>query len=418
MSGSKGAAAWAKHFQGKGEIETSVKKDSQLYKKEGGILKPAGYYIEAGAEILFLNAKEYSQKMPIMLYGENEVYYVTFDNIQKPLSKRVSGIKLKPQDFKTTSQILKAKQLAQNLIDEIDERQDLAPDLKSYLMAITKYWAKIDSTKLSDVTKLNLPENGLNEIKKDYGEMLGAIACCMHKILEPHVKLSPNAKIEFPLRGNEPLVDYYIVDGKKKHSISAKSGTTTNTLKPADIVNLLESKNLYSKYKTKNVGKFTDLINNNTMILFPFMAVNMCAGKKILSDEAIEEAKKFKGTKLDSKDYDIAKFAELIKLIKIPGKDVSPKKEKRPTVGEMFYYTEKYCVDVANSDASYNPTDMFVEATSGSVIYVKFDITKSAKQGVFDIMISDANKQSTQKNIKWRGKNSKLGATDKVGLQP
>jgi hypothetical protein len=405
---STGAVAWRKHFAGKGNIETTMKKASPLLDAD---FRSVGK-VQAGQKILFLETAEYQDKTPIKI-GE-DVYYVTFNAVQKPLGKGVSGIKLKPQDFSFfTREGWGAKELAEELISEVEERADLEPDLKNYLIAITKYWAKIGRVTTSDLNALPVPAKGIAEINKDYGEMLGAIACIKHKILQPNVRLTNGAKLNFPLRGNEPLVDYYVIDGKKKYSISAKSGTTTNTLKPGDVKKLLEAKGEWSSWARKSIGKMVDCIVSTSTFQFPFQFINtMYPGT--LSKEALKIASGWTIRDVAKKNYDQVQFAKLIKLIDVPNKSVT----KLPTVGELFYYTEKCIIEGANNKPAYNPTDMFVQATASNVMYVKYLISAGKPQGDFEIMIPDANKVSEQKKIKWRSKNSTARAADKLGMQP
>jgi hypothetical protein len=400
---STGLDAWQKHFEGKGDVSTVMKKRTQLFTSEGA---PAGY-IEAGAPIVALDSF-YDTKYPISY--NNRKYLVTFNNIQKPISKKVSGIKLKPQDFKCfVKETWNVNELAAALIDEIEEREDLQPDLKTYATMLVKYWSKTDTSVTAEsFRKLKQPDRGINELNKDFGEILGAMACIKHNILKDN-KITSSSKMMFPLRGNEPLIDYYIL-GREKISVSAKSGSTTNTLKPSDILNLLESKR--SSYRSQSLDLMR-VIRDNTTVQFPFMAVNMFS-KGILSDAAIEEAKKFKVSDFAQKNYSYELFEDLIKLIQIPGSST----RVPPSVGQIFYYTEKYIINKANTTPAYNPTAAFIEATKGQVIYVRFKITPTFPQGEFSVEMSDSMDEKVQKQVKWRSKNATNRAADKLGVQP
>jgi hypothetical protein len=400
---STGLDAWQKHFEGKGDVSTVMKKRTQLFTSEGA---PAGY-IEAGAPIVALDSF-YDTKYPISY--NNRKYLVTFNNIQKPISKKVSGIKLKPQDFKCfVKETWNVNELAAALIDEIEEREDLQPDLKTYATMLVKYWSKTDTSVTAEsFRKLKQPDRGINELNKDFGEILGAMACIKHNILKDN-KITSSSKMMFPLRGNEPLIDYYIL-GREKISVSAKSGSTTNTLKPSDILNLLESKR--SSYRSQSLDLMR-VIRDNTTVQFPFMAVNMFS-KGILSDAAIEEAKKFKVSDFAQKNYSYELFEDLIKLIQIPGSST----RVPPSVGQIFYYTEKYIINKANTTPAYNPTAAFIEATKGQVIYVRFKITPTFPQGEFSVEMSDSMDEKVQKQVKWRSKNATTRAADKLGVQP
>lgn len=400
---STGLDAWQKHFEGKGDVSTVMKKKTQLFTPEGA----AAGFIDAGEKILALEST-YDSKYPIQY--NNRKYLVTFNNIQKPISKRVSGIKLKPQDFKCfTKETWGVEELSAALIDEIEERDDLQPDLKTYATMLVKYWSKTDRSVTADSFRsLKTPDRGLNELNKDFGEMLGAMACIKYDLLKDN-KITSSSKIFFPLRGNEPLIDYYIL-GREKISVSAKSGTTTNTLKPADILSLLEAKR--SSYRSESL-KLMENVRDNTAVMFPFATINMFK-KDILNKDAMEEAKKFKVANFSQKDYTYELFENLINLIKIPG--ITNK--SKPSIGQIFYYTERYIIQQANNTPAYNPTGAFVEATKGQVIYVRYKISSAKPQGEFVVDISDSMDEKVQKDVKWRSKNATNRAADKLGVQP
>ena len=81
----------------------------------------------------------------------------------------------------------------------------------------------------------------LNDVNKDFGEVLGPVAILEQGLFRAN-KISLNkgsSRIYIPLRPNEPLMDYAIINGDVQYTISAKSGTTTNVVKPPDIIALL-----------------------------------------------------------------------------------------------------------------------------------------------------------------------------------
>lgn len=395
-----GKAAWEKHFQGKGELKTSVKVDSPLYDDDGNRISS----VTKGTPITVLSTDEYDNLYPIKY--NNKTYRVSFNNINKPVGRRVSGVKLKPQDFETfkTKQEWKTKDLVKSLLEEIPNRVDLEDGLRNYLVDLTKYWGGEQNVRFKSNYNFS---SGINEIKKDYGEILGALAVANKDILKKRLR-PVSTVLNFPIRGNEPLADYFVETMNKTYTISAKSGTTTNTLKPQDVLQLLKNKNQMMKWDRKDVTKFMKLIVENTTVQFPFQAINFVCGKEVLSKSALEEASKFKLASFNTKKYSKDNFKKLIDLIKIPGNN-------NPTIGELFFYTEKYIVNMANQ--KYDPTEIFDAAVSGQVIYVKYDIVTS-KQGSFEVLESTASKDLQNKKIKWRSKNSRNRASDKLGLQP
>ena len=404
---SSGKEAWEKHFKDKGAIQTVMKKTSPIVDEKGKNIGVAN----AGDVVTALESREYLDKYPIEHRGT--IGFVTFNNLQKPLGKRVSGIKLKPQDFKffkgTTN--YGATELAEKLINEIEEREDLPPGLKTFLIKITEHHSGIDKSALATIRKVYPSvEKGLAETQKDYGEMLGAIACVLQDILP--VKVSKSSKISFPTAGNEPLVDYYIVNKDLpggRLSISAKSGETTNTLKPKDVLDLLDKQGKTKNWNRKPVYKFMQLVVDKSAAEFPFHAINLIEGDDIVGKEALEEvSKNFKKTNFGSNKYQVFLFAKLLQHLKLDIK-------KPPTIGQLFYATEKHVISVANK--KYPPADIFRDATAGVVTYVKFAINDSAPQGEFSIISSEPIKEK-KKDVYWRSKNGTTRASDKIGLQP
>lgn len=403
---STGSVAWNKHFKGKCPIATVMKKESMIFDQDG---KNLGR-IPANIPVVALNSDVYLEKYPIKLQ-DDRVVYVTFNNIQKPKSKRVSGIKLKPQDFKTfqNKQKWKSKDLALALVSEIEDRDDLSPDLKNYLIALTKYYAKIDNVSGSDVDAMYSQNMlGLAEIQKDYGEILGALAVVNRNILDKTgYKFTQASEMEFPIRGNEPIIDYYVTSGNTKLSISAKSGNTTNTLKPSDVITMLDKDPAKrNKWINKPIHKYMELIRDKSTVEFPFYALNLIKPNTV-SAKALEEVKsKFRQLNFASDKYAHHLFDSVYKFL---GLNIT----KPVKIGQLFYEAEKVVVDYLNKNLQ--PDEIFKDATSGLVIYVKFQITSQNKHGKFDVMTSDIMKDN--KKIKWRSKNYAGRAADKIGFQ-
>ena len=410
-----GQAAWEKHFKPKfvnsNFIKTVVGKSCSLYDADGRAVDT----VLSGNEIIVLKTETYQSRTPVSLNEKmSKVYYMTFDNIRKPQGKNVSGVKIKPQDFNSTSTktSFTVDELSKGLLEDLTEnRTDLDTNLNYYLCLLVEHWSgrKDNKTEIKKVyPKVKV---GIAETAKDFGELLGAMACVKKNILP--VKVPSKAKISIPRAGNEPLVDYYLVDDKfagGKLAISAKSGTTTNTLKPKDIIDLLNTSGKVSKWKQKEIYKLMEMVVSTPTVLFPFVAINFITNKKILSTAALEEAKKFKVADFGSKKYKSDLFVGLFDLI---GYSI----KKIPSMGELFYATEKYIITTANNTEKFKPTAIFEEATSGAVTYVKYEITSSKPEGEFKVMITEGAKQD-KKDIKWRSKNATNRAADKIGLQP
>lgn len=408
---STGQQAWSKHFKGKGNVKTVAKKEGPLYDPQQPT-KQMGR-IQQGQEIVFMEVSEYQTKTPVML-EDGTVGLFPFNNVQKPVGKRVSGVKLKPQDFPSMREKeYDAGDLAKLLINDIEERQDLEPDLKQYLIHLTGYHANLSGyTKTSVSQAFDSNIKGLAEIKKDYGEILGALACVKKGILsEVGITVSKKQKVFFPWRGNEPIVDYFIIDPKLgKIPISAKSGTQTNTLKPSDVIELLEKKGLTSKWKNTSEYKLLQLMGQSSIIQGPFLTLREVKPRAI-TKKATEEQKTWKQKDMTSTNYTAGNFASLISTIP----ELKAMK-KQPTIGEMFFFAEKYIINVVQKDMKMGK--IFQDATSGMVVYIRYDVKNSAPHGEYDVMASDLADQKKVDKIKLRSKNSKNRAADRIGIQP
>lgn len=409
---SSGADSWQKYFKDKGVVDTVMKNDSTLYDEKGAVIGK----IKTNDPIKVLVSDTYEARYPIQI-ATGKRGFVTFSNISKPKTTRATaGIKLKPQDFKTimSGTSFKYKTLASDLIDELEDRTDLDPRLVNYTVALTKHWAGIDGVSAVTVSSLydsQIP--GLAELQKDYGEMLGAIACINKNLLKDvGSPLTVNASIKFPLIGNEPIVDYYILPGAAMPpiSISAKSGDTTNTLKPQHILQLLETNNKTSFWRSKPIYKIMQLVNDKSIPQLPFYAINMLMPLTLSATALREVDIKFKAANFQTTNYDKKLFTDVFKLLGF--EDKNP-----PKVGELFYAAEAFVCKKLNELYPEENKKIFKDATSALVIYVKFKITPAKSYGQFDIMASDANSVDS-KEIKWRPKNSKNRAGDKIGLQP
>ena len=412
---STGAEAWRKHFEpifkNNNYAETIVKKDSTLYDSKGNTISN----ITKGAPIYVIATSSYQERSPITLKeNTNTVYYMTFNNIQKPKSKMASGIKLKPQDFPSIRFELNMSigDLYKAIIGDMEYRTDLDPALANYITDLLTYWSGIYPTTKAEVSKsYKKVTEGKAEVAKDFGEMLGAFACITKGII-PGIKIPSDTKIKIPGAGNAPLADYYLINKKFNGgmlTISAKSGDATNTLKPQDIIKLLTKQNKTSSWSQKDIYKFMKLVVETPTVMTPFYGINFLMKKEIVSQTALKYATdNFKVSNFSNKKYEITLFAKLIELL---GYSVL----KPPSIGELFYYTEKKVVEEANR--KLNPTDIFEAATSGQVTYVKYSISDSKPEGEFTVIVSDSAKVD-KKTIKWRSKNASTRAADKIGLQP
>jgi hypothetical protein len=195
-------------------------------------------------------------------------------------------------------------------------------------------------------------------------------------------------------------MDYSIIEGTKTYIISAKSGETTNVVKPGDILDLIAKDPLKLK-KWKNTKEYNVLkvLSENSVLIGPIKAVSYMVPNLITESKSLTE----QNFKLSS----VAGFVN---------KNDYLKSKKNPTLNEVMYECEKYIKD-ASVSGQLDINSMFADAIRNAVVYVKFDITTSGI-GYWDVIISDDIKKMKQgKKAFLRTKNGYTRAADRMGVQ-
>lgn len=400
---SSGATAWSKYFQGKGDIATTMKKTSAVY-DAGEPTKKVGE-IAGGTKITYMKTASYEQKALIQ-YASGSKYIlarVPFDNIAKPGVKASGAASLKPQAFGVMDKVYSLGDYKKLVASSIEDRKDLTPQVKTYLAALFDYYAG-GKTKKQDVTtifkkvKADLP---LNDINKDFGEVLGPVAAQTFQLLSgKKIKLSGSMKVYVPARPNEPLMDYAIIDGTKKYTISAKSGTTTNVVKPADIIALIEKSPEANKVKNSNEYKLLQILAENSILLGPVRAVSALFPKLIKPAATMH---------LDGKNYDISGFAGFI------NQNEYLRTKKTPTMNEIMYECEKM-IQKETKEGSLKMNPIFATAIKEQVLYVKFQLDATGL-GDWGVIASDDISGTGHGRVYLRTKNGYTRASDRMGIQ-
>jgi hypothetical protein len=399
---SSGATAWAKYFQGKGDIETTMKKSSPAY-DPATVTKKIGD-IPAGTKITYLKTTVYEAKALIQFaVGANFwLARVPFDNIAKPGVKSSGAASLKPQAFGVLEKPYTMAEYKKIVSDKIEERKDLSTSLKTYLAALFDYHSGggTKKTELTAIFKRLKDDLPLNDINKDFGEVLGPVALYNFQLLSSKkIKISNSAKVFVPVRPNEPLMDYAIIDGNKKYTISAKSGTTTNVVKPADIIMLVNKRKDAQKLAQTPEYKLLQILADNTTLLGPVRAVAALFPKLIKGDAAL---------RADGKSYDTSGFAAFI------NQNEYLRSKKQPTFNEIMYECEKM-IQKETKEGSLKMNHLFSMAIQEQVLYVKFELD-STGVGDWSVIASDDIMMSN-KRIYLRSKNGYTRASDRMGIQ-
>lgn len=288
----------------------------------------------------------------------------------------------------------------------IESRKDLSAETRTYLSALFDYHSGGSTTKqklmkIFQGVKDSVP---LNDINKDFGEVLGPVAILEQELFRKN-KIILNkgaARIYVPARPNEPLMDYAIYNGDKQYTISAKSGTTTNVVKPPDILSLLskDAKKLKKWSKTKEY-RILQILAQESIILGPIKAISEIYPNLISPAAAASVL---------GKSYDKKGFANFI------SKNEYLKSKKDPTVNEIMYECEKM-LQKQTKDQTFDMTELFADAIENQVFYVKFGIDSSGV-GDWSVIVSDDIRKSKSGSVVYlRSKNGYTRASDRMGIQ-
>lgn len=395
---STGAAAFNKHFKGRGDILTVMKKDSPKYDVSAPN-KIVGR-IEKGEMIMFKEIVSYEAK-PAVILDSGELVRVAFNSIMKPGS--VGRIDLKPQAFGIEELKYSLSAYVKLILEQIEERKDLIGELKLFLTELTLQTHKSGSVnKIKEAYDRGFP---INEINKDFGEVLGPIVILgRQKLLkQKKINFDASSRIFVPSRPNEPLMDYGIIHKGKTFIISAKSGTTTNTVKAADIIMLLQKdKQVFNKHKNTLQFKVLEAISNGSTVGGPVLAGSVLA-KKYREFQGLT----VKGSQsITKREYNRIEFENFIQNNKLM------KGKNPPTALELAYAIEKLIVNVSRHKLDF--TDIFSDAVHGQVTYVKFELDATGTPKWSVSMSEDFSK----KRVVLRTKNGNTRSADKIGIQP
>ena len=220
-----GKAAWEKHFYGKGDITTTIKKETTAY--DVANMSSVLGVVPAHTSITVKATKLYEPKTPIEFKHGNKVWKcrVKFDDIQKPGSKStanpgndrtIPNKALTPDGLGLGGKTIEKTQYLSTVNAAIDACKTVQLPIKQVLKDLLAKSDKKDQTILNEAIKY-ISDKDVAVIGKDFGELSGA----WWFINNYDPKLS---FVEFPARSNEPLVDYYVgYPNKVKLRVSAKA---------------------------------------------------------------------------------------------------------------------------------------------------------------------------------------------------
>lgn len=304
--------------------------------------------------------------------------------ILKP-EKVAGALILKPGLFgngklKIVDEDIPFSQYYNRVVSCINATEKLSDEQKEVLLSIVDHTRTNTAASKAKMTKvLRTLGNTLqiNTINNDFGEILGPIAIQANGLLPIDYK---SAVVKVPGRSNEPLLDYKITDKNKEYKISAKSGTTTNTLKPGDVISLVEAdKSLAKKWKKTPQFKVLEILNEGTTKQGPI-------------DAAVW---------LKNNGYE-KEFSWL---------------KKSTYSEEARQKAEDSIVRISRESLDFTP--IFKDATESKVYYVKFrmSMTGDTEWKLVETPKDKKEEKKTEKRVTFRSKNFVGRAKDKLGFQ-
>ena len=167
---------------------------------------------------------------------------------------------LKPKDMITTNKIVSVSEVTKQLQTNIPKNSE--NPVRAYLELLVDHFSNPTSQSKEQIKKHYIANkaaiNGqMSLIKNDFGEILGGIATVNQELLKKFYSKIPfktKGSLGYPTAANEPLKDYSVYVGKDEYIISAKiSGATSNTVKPQDIIALIEKSKVITPKKKKEL---------------------------------------------------------------------------------------------------------------------------------------------------------------------
>ena len=157
----------------------------------------------------------------------------------------------------------------------LDSVPTISPLQKKYLIQYLDNEVNLTSEEQEEISS---DKNFLNQVQKNFSEISGVIYYVEEIIKEP------TSKIEFPLKGNEKLVDSYVIkpDGTRVR-ISSKAKSGGNIVKPEGLLDSI--KDINYEFENKDKEEILNTIND-----FSVVPVNLKLAK--YGDEKVDAMKK------------------------------------------------------------------------------------------------------------------------------
>lgn len=270
--------------------------------------------------------------------------------------------------------------------------------LRVYLIGLFLYYAGVgDELTVRLLHKLHKERIPINEVTNYFGEVMGPLAVQHLGLLQ-----LTTYEIEHPESARQPLMDYALHEDAKTWIVSAKAAktSTTNTIKPQDIITLLGQTPHQDKWLFTTEYKILMELAAHTPLRGPIAAYRLLHPDAIPGDAF--------NSILCSTSANDALPRDLVGK-ELPGLSVASQ-----TVEGLMLACERYLKQQSRSNF-LNYTNLLADAIEGNVVYVKFALNKNGF-GTWGLTTSDEIR-TREKPVFLRGKNSVGRISDKMGLQ-
>lgn len=319
--------------------------------------------------------------------------------------------KLKPSDFGITGKYHQLSQYENQIKSKLSKLNDKL--VGNICLNI------LESNPGEKLNIVGLKPADINEIKNYFAEVAGPILIKKNGML---TGVSASSKVFYSDSDTERLYDFKLMIGQKENLISNKQlKGGTNTLKPGDVVRLVDADpELVKKWKKTKYYRVFKILDENNVVSGPMKAISEeYANKhKITKQEYTKILAKMDKNEVLITPKDVpASFMKLIKEDKIAYDHYN--KNGGATGTMLNFLFEKSLVDESKNDSKYN--DLFVDVTSGNVLFFKFDINP---KGILQYEISDPKKAvkkailRSKQGVERRSSSSGRLKLDKLGFQP
>jgi len=269
MSTRQGKSAIYNHyFRNKGDVDTSIKKDAIPYQVVNSKQRLQGRTnVEIYTCVVVIDEKTSTMpdKALIRIKETKEELRVGWTDLTKPGTGggSLSG-RLKPQAVGLDERKYTFQAASDTIVDTIENEPHLTAEMKMYLITLFWYTAGFrgkqtarnpDTITTADLKKARhaIPNTEWTKwqktIQNDFGEVLGPFALYSYSLLDSasynKIEIPHGCRIWYPSKPNEKLLDFgvFLKPGDPKIKMmrfSSKAGEgSTNTVKPADIIELL-----------------------------------------------------------------------------------------------------------------------------------------------------------------------------------